>query len=53
MSKIITPLINPVPPIGSEEKVEALYKPIKEMLGIVPSVIKLFAISPSNTSAAR
>ncbi len=46
MSQNVSALINPVPPAGSEEKVEALCQPIKQMLGIVPSVIKLFGISP-------
>ncbi len=46
MTQTVKPLINPVPPAGSEEKVEALYQPIKQMLGMVPSAIKLFGISP-------
>lgn len=39
-------LLNPVPPVGEEERVEAIFSQVQETMGFVPDGLRLYAISP-------
>ena len=42
----VKPLLNPVPPAGQENRVEAVYQAIQKHLGFVPDGLRLYSFSP-------
>jgi len=39
-------LLNPAPPAGDEERVQAIFDQVQEAVGFVPDALRLYAISP-------
>jgi len=42
----VKPLLNPIPPAGQENRVEAVYQAIQNHIGFVPDGLRLYSFSP-------